>query len=163
MELLFFRHGPAGDKAAWARKGRPDEERPLTRDGADKTRKAADGLASLVASLDLIVSSPLARAVQTADRLAKAFPKARRLVLDELAPGSVPKALFERLRGLDAARLALVGHEPHMSSAIAAALGASGLALELKKAGACLVDWDPAKGRGRLLWLLRPSQLRDLR
>ena len=153
MEVLLFRHGPAGDKDAWTR---PDSERPLTSDGARKTERAADGLASIVSSLDLIASSPLVRAAQTADILARRFPKARRAQWDELKPGSDPTALRERLAGRR--RIALVGHEPHLSEAAAYLLGGEPR-MDLKKAGAALLDLEERK----LLWLLKPSQLRGLR
>ncbi len=163
MELLIFRHGPAGDKDAWKAKGKPDSQRPLTADGRDKTAKAAKGLASLLPTLDAIVSSPFARALQTADLLAERFPKAERRELAELAQEEPPSAVIGRLKELARfERAALVGHEPQLSALIAELIG--GGALELKKAGAALLELEkPAAGGGKLLWLLQPSQLRALR
>jgi phosphohistidine phosphatase len=164
MELLIFRHGPAGDSEKWAKTGKPDAARPLTEDGRDKTAKAAAGLASLVGGLEVVASSRLTRAIQTAELLASRFPKARKVMLSELEPGADPKDTLAALASLGAERVAVVGHEPHLGRLAAALLGAKAGSLELKKAGACLLEMEkPAPASARLLWLLRPSQLRALR
>jgi phosphohistidine phosphatase len=165
MELLIFRHGPAGDRDKWAAAGKNDAVRPLTAEGEEKTAKAAAGLAVLVPALDAIAASPLVRAKQTADALAAEFPNAERLELKELEPSAEPARFIAKLAGMGAkSRLALVGHEPHLTTLAAALLGAKPGALELKKAGALLLHVTrPKEGGARLLWLLRPSQLRALR
>lgn len=165
MELLIFRHGPAGDPKAWKKKGRPDEERPLTPAGKAKTGKAAAGLAALVDGLDFVASSPLRRAVQTADALAKKFKRAERLSLEALEPGADPDDAIAALAShADGDRVAFVGHEPHLSALVGALIGAEGARLDLKKAGACLLDvGKPKRGGATLRWLLTPSQLRALR
>lgn len=165
MELLIFRHGPAGDKDEWKKTGKPDDERPLTDEGKDKTEKAAEGLAALVEELDYIASSPLKRAVQSADALAKRFKKAKRVVLKELEPSGDPEPAIKALAShASDDRIAFVGHEPHLSELATTLIGAEGARLELKKAGACLLRVDtPQPGGAELLWLLTPSQLRALR
>src|SRR5256885_2326002 len=116
MELLIFRHGPAGDKDEWKKTGKPDGERPLTEEGKDKTDKAAAGLAALVEELDYIASSPLKRAVQSADALARRYKKARRVTLKELEPGGDPEPAIKALAShASDDRIAFVGHEPHLS------------------------------------------------
>lgn len=163
MEVLVFRHGPAGDKKEWLASGKDDAERPLTSDGRDKTRKAADGLAALLDGLDVIAASPLKRAAQTADALAPRFKKAKRLTLPELRPEVDPAKAAARVLALDVERVAVVGHEPQLSGVIAALLGAE-VPLDLKKAGACLVELEaPRPGSGKLAWLLTPKHLRGLR
>jgi phosphohistidine phosphatase len=163
MELLIFRHGPAGDKEKWKAAGRPDAERPLTPDGKLKTAKAAAGLAAVYPRLDVVATSPLRRARQTAELLLRRYGGTALVELRELSPGTDPRRTIAALAGLAPARhVALVGHEPHLSALVAALTG--GGALELKKAGACLLEADRlAPGAARLLWLLRPSQLRALR
>src|SRR5262245_36364533 len=69
MIILLFRHGPAGkaDPARW-----PDDRvRPLTRRGVKRTTLAARGIATLVEKIDLVVTSPLIRAAETARLLAE--------------------------------------------------------------------------------------------
>ena len=163
MEVLVFRHGPAGDKKDWLASGKDDAQRPLTPEGRDKTRKAADGLAALVDRVDVIASSPLARAAQTADELAPRFKKAKRVTLRELQPEVDPAKAAARVLALDAERVAVVGHEPQLSGVIGALLGAA-VPLDLKKAGACLIALEaPRPATGKLVWLLTPKQLRGLR
>jgi phosphohistidine phosphatase len=164
MEILVFRHGPAGDKEAWRRRGRDDAKRPLTASGRDKTRKAAEGLAALVGSLDAVASSSLLRATQTADALSAKFPDAKRLTLNELSPDAEPSRAAARLLALDLGRVAVVGHQPQLSGLVGELMGCARLKLELKKAGACLLSLEsPKPGTARLEWLLKPSQLRGLR
>lgn len=162
MNLLLVRHGPAGDKTEWAKTGKPDFDRPLTPDGAKKTRRAAEGLARLLDRPPVIATSPLVRAAQTADLLQKAFGKARRVVARELEPGRDPEEALRLAAGLGGTA-ALVGHEPHLSGVLKLATGAGeGFSCELKKAGAALIELDEKTRRGRLIWLAAPSLLRAL-
>lgn len=157
MLLVLFRHGPAGDPAAWRAAGMDDAERPL--EDPKKTKEAAKGLSRLLDGLDLIVSSPLLRAKQTADALAKRFPAAERLERGVLSPAEDPKKTERWLRSLKRGSVALVGHEPHLSRLAALVLGGKTEPfLELKKAGAALIDF---KAR-RLLALYPAGVLRRL-
>ncbi|UPT72767.1 MAG: histidine phosphatase family protein [Elusimicrobiota bacterium] len=72
MEIIIFRHGPAGEREDWAKTGRPDSERPLTADGRKRTKEAARGLAALAGRVDLVATSPWTRAKETAEYAAKA-------------------------------------------------------------------------------------------
>ncbi|MBI3299942.1 MAG: phosphohistidine phosphatase SixA [Elusimicrobia bacterium] len=160
MRLLLFRHGPAGDRQAWAKAGKDDAVRPLTADGREKTRKAAKGLAKQFGRLDLIISSPLKRAVQTATYLAERFPKAARLERDELSPSSDPALAAKWLASLKEDAVAVVGHEPHLSRLAAHLLtGKAAPVFELKKAGAALIELGRPNA---LAALLAPKVLRRL-
>ncbi len=162
--MLVFRHGPAGDKKDWIAEGRDDAARPLTSDGRDKTRKAAAGLARIVDGLDVIAASPLKRAAQTADELAPFFKRAKRVTLRELEPETDPAKAAAKTLSLGGKRIAVVGHEPQLSGLIGVLLGRPQLPVDLKKAGACLIELSEARpGAGKLEWLLTPKQLRGLR
>jgi phosphohistidine phosphatase len=163
MQILIFRHGPAGDREKWAAKGLQDNLRPLTPDGRKKTDQAAAGIARLLPALDVIASSSLVRARQTAACLAKHYKRAKTVELSALKPDAEPAAMLALLKTHQSDEtIALVGHDPHLGELAAFLIG--GGALELKKAGACLIDLPtPTAGGGRLVWLLRPSQLRALR
>lgn len=167
MELLLVRHGPAGQRQAFAKTGRPDAERPLTSEGRAAMKKAAAGLRAVFPRAPLIVTSPLARARQTAELVAKAYGKARLIEWPELAPEAKRAALFRRLSELgDDGAAALVGHEPSLSGLAGFLLaGAKAPALELKKGGALLLELPKAckPGSAELRWLLQPSHLRRLR
>jgi len=162
MRICFFRHGPA---AAPGEGGVSEEERPLTAEGIEKTRRAARGLQGLDLGIDLVLSSPLRRARQTAEILAEVLGGARPRISDRLLPGVSGPKLLECLQGVKAESPVLVGHEPSLSAAVAALVGAPETgALRLKKAGLAVVETDgPVPGpRGTLVLLLTPSALRGL-
>lgn len=158
MLLLLWRHGPAGDAARWTQSGHDDASRPLTDEGRVKTRRAAKGLTELVSKLDVVASSPLVRARETARFAAERFPEARRAVRADLVPTADPKRAAAWLAGLGDNAVAVVGHEPHLSKLAALLLGAAAPLFELKKGGAALLDLE-AK---RLLALVTPKLLRRL-
>jgi phosphohistidine phosphatase len=166
VKLLVIRHGPAGDRAAWEAQGRDDSQRPLTPDGRKQVRRAAAGLAALVPSVDVLATSPLLRAVQTAEIVAGEY-RSDLVRVDALVPDSDPEETVEWLRELKAEEtVALVGHEPHLGLLIGYLLtGKRSSFSDLKKAGAGLLDLsDPLRsgGGGTLEWLLTPRVLRRL-
>ncbi len=165
-ELLFIRHGVAMAPEEAEARGIPESERPLTEKGRRRTRLAALGLARLLRPHRLL-TSPLRRARETAELFARAFdPPPPVEVADWLAPGGLERGLFPALaaRG-EVPCLALVGHEPDLSAALAQAVcGRPGARLEMKKAACALVRFagPPAPGTGELVWLLPPRVLRLL-
>lgn len=166
MELLVVRHAIAEERAEFARTGKDDAERPLTAEGRRKLRRGARGLRRVVGSVDLLATSHLRRAVETAAVLGDAYGQLRAVTLQELAPEAPPSALLPWLRAQRRqARVAIVGHEPHLSRLVEHLLAgtASGF-VELKKGGACLLELgdDPRPGGARLRWLLTAGQLRRL-
>lgn len=167
MELLVIRHGPAGKRERWAEEsGEPDEARPLTGAGRKKTKKAAKGLAAEVGSLDLLATSPLARAAETAEIVAKAFGGVAVETMDALRPERRPDELLRWLREQDAgARVAVVGHEPYLGFLASWLLtGRYDAFIELKKPGSVLLRFDdpPSAGNAVLVWSLAPRHLRAL-
>ena len=166
MKLLIIRHGPAGDSDAWAGEGRDDRLRPLTPEGKKEMREAVAGLARLVSKIDLLASSPLVRALQTAEIVAAQY-QARVVTLDSLAPDRDSEEVVQWLRERRSIpTIALVGHEPHLSTLVGYLLAGKQVSfLDLKKGGACLLDLGetPTPGHGILKWLLRPRELRRLR
>lgn len=167
MDLLIVRHGPAGARMRWARTGEPDAARPLTRRGRKKMRRNARGLRAALPSLSLLASSPLARAAETADILARTYRRPVQTT-PALEPSATPEQTTAWLRARARsrnARIAVVGHEPHLSNLAGWLLARKKKSLiELRKGGACLIHFDgPVEaGRGRLMWCLKPGQLRRL-
>jgi phosphohistidine phosphatase len=165
MKLYLFRHGIAADREDFAGE---DAERPLTEEGTRKTRLAARGLRRLAPELDLILSSPLRRARQTAELLVEAYEGAPPLECsDRLAEEGAHEALIRELRARRPVprRLLLVGHEPNLSELAGLLLtGLPTLAMRFKKAGACRLTWDRIDlGPGAVLdWFLPPKALRAL-
>ena len=149
MQLYFLRHGEA-DWPGWTK---PDDERPLTDFGKKEVRQVATFLNRLKVKPDLIVTSPLPRALQTAEVAAEQLKT--KLRQDEaLEPGFGISELRTVLKRHRSKVLMLVGHEPDFSSVVSALTGAS---LKLSKAGVALVDVDPETEKGRLLWLFPPK------
>ncbi len=156
MILYFLRHGLAGDKTKWQS---DDTLRPLTQEGSASMIKTAETLAAMNFNLDLIISSPLVRAYQTAEIVARRLRMLDSLVQDErLSPG----VGFQGLTGIlgdhfghDA--IMLVGHEPDFSGMLTTLIG--GGKLVLQKGGLARVDLigkEPLLGK--LVWLL-PREL----
>ena len=164
MQLLVVRHAIAEERERWA--PRDDNERPLTDDGKKKMKEAAKGLRALVPRVDVLATSPLTRAAQTAAILAKTYDMRDPVTVDGLAPGQHPPALASWLRTQSLQKtVAIVGHEPGIGAAVTwLAAGIERSFFELGKGGACLLDLGERieAGEGMLVWLLRPSQLRAL-
>src|SRR5207245_4197073 len=162
MELVFLRHGLAVYKEEW--KGE-DEARPLTREGVERTKEVVRGLRVLKVRPDVILSSPLLRARETAE-IAKEglIADAKAELVDELAPSAAPDQLIARLPDLAEKPVVLcVGHEPHISTTISAMVsGRTAASFDVKKAGACCIRFTgiPKAGAGTMLWLLPPKFLR---
>jgi len=149
MQLYFLRHGEA-DWPGWTKS---DDERPLTDFGKKEAGQVAKFLKRLKVKPDLIVTSPLPRASQTAEVAAQQL-KAKLRQDEALEPGFGISQLRTLLKRHGSKVLMLVGHEPDFTSVISALTGAS---LKLSKAGVALVDIDPETEKGRLLWLFPPK------
>jgi phosphohistidine phosphatase len=161
VKLLLVRHAAAVPSGT---PGVPDDERPLTSEGAAKFRVAAKGLARIARRPDVLLTSPLPRARATADIAAQAFKRIEPTVEPALAHGSVDQILTALGRRPSDATIALVGHEPTLSMILARLLGAADAErLAFKKGGAALVDLpDGPSAGGQLVWFLKPKVLREL-
>lgn len=166
MQLYFLRHGIAVDHGAPGYENN-DDARPLTDKGIRVTQQVAQALTSLIKP-DVILSSPLPRAQQTADIVAATL-KTRVVVTDHLGLDFNATRLADVLKaGSDATatphlkQVLLVGHEPGMSATIAALVGQD-LSLILKKTGLARVDVEDTQlTGGQLRWLLTPDHLRQM-
>jgi len=162
MNVGFFRHGPA---VARGTEGVPEADRPLTPEGREKTLEAARGLRELDLGFDRVYTSPLPRALQTAEIVADVLKLEAPEVLDGLGPGGSPRRLLAGLADLEGEAPLLVGHEPLLSSAVLLAVtGTAAGAVELKKAGLAVVEFEAgsARARGILKLLLNGATLRRL-
>jgi phosphohistidine phosphatase len=129
-------------------------------------RKAARGLARLGVSVEVVLTSPLVRARQTAEILAGALdPRPTLVNVDSLAPDGAYAAVVADLeKHARKMRLALVGHEPMIGEFAARILG-SRHPIEFKKGAVCRIDIEdlPPAGPGDLRWMLTPKILRALK
>ena len=165
MNLYLLRHGVAAERGAGQYAS--DAERPLTTKGRRKLRRTAAAMRAMDLSFDVILSSPLVRARQTAELIAKALHCRHRLELTELlAPGAIAAGLVRRLKQLKPQSVLLVGHEPDLSGLVSRLLtGGDGLAITFKKGGLCGLSAERLRaGRcASLEWLLTPAQLELMR
>lgn len=165
MDIYLVRHAIAEerDPERWP----DDAKRPLTTDGVERFRLAARGLRRMVPSVDRVLSSRYTRAWLTAEILASdaGWPAAE--AADELTPESDPAdavRLLERHAGVGS--IALVGHEPHLSSLASLLLVGDGARaeMELKKGGViALTSWTAdVRDSTFLRWLAQPKLLRTV-
>jgi phosphohistidine phosphatase len=163
LELYLIRHGVAEERGSAYR---DDTKRPLSEAGTDALRKAACGLARFGVSFDLVLTSPLVRARQTADVLAAALrPRPSIIEIAALAPGGTFQALVEELAARTSGhRIALIGHEPDLSQ-LAARLAGLRQPLPFKKGAVCRIDFAaaPPSPPGTLRWFLPPAALRKMK
>lgn len=158
MDLIILRHGEAGKRLMVT--GR-DAERALTVSGREEVKEVAESIKSLKITFDIIASSPLRRASETADIVADTLKEEKLVQLwDELKPESDTKSLYRRLSKLrPESSILLVGHEPYLSSMIGELIGGkAGVRLSLKKAGLAKVELTEMlpNPSGELKWLLTP-------
>ncbi|HXG94969.1 MAG TPA: phosphohistidine phosphatase SixA [Blastocatellia bacterium] len=166
MELYIIRHAiaePLGQENDFL-----DEKRALTSEGRDRMRESIKGLRKLGVEFDLILTSPLVRAVETAEIIASAFGLTKKDVEQtvNLAPGASFDELFAEIKkrtGVES--IALVGHQPDLGNLISTIVtGGEGLSVQLKKGSVCAIRVSETVPtiRGELIYLLMPKQLRLL-
>src|ERR1700730_9707076 len=164
MRLVLMRHGEAGeaDPTRWP----GDRERPLTDAGRREHARGAGALRRMGVTFDRILTSPLARARETADITARAYggvpvPEPSELLGDRAEPART----LAGLAAVDAERLLCVGHEPTLSRLAALLISRDGSArVEMRKSGVAVIDCAgrPGSGRGILQLHLRPDELTRL-
>lgn len=152
MILYFLRHGRAAEAGS---KG--DAARELTDDGIAALRAAAPAWRRLNLRPDLVLSSPLARARQTAGLVCEAVGGTP-VIDDRLAPGATWGDFARAMAAQpEARRVLFVGHEPDLSRAIVELTGAS--SVRMRAGGiACLEFYGvPEPGGAEIAWLIDPD------
>lgn len=162
MRVVLFRHGPAGerDPAHWP----DDTQRPLTPKGEQRTAAAAAGLRCLRPDVRQVYTSPLLRALQTTQIVARVLSlHAPTETWDELAAGVALRAVVGRLSHVPpASTIVLVGHEPDLGRLAGLLLFGETRSIPLRKAGACCLRFEeaPRAGGAHLEWVASPRILR---
>lgn len=162
MNLYLIRHAIAEEESPSGE----DSQRELTDKGAKKMRLIAKGLRTLGVDFDLIVSSPYIRAVQTAEILSEVFKKKKFVLSDHLMPaGDMDLLIAEINEKYSVNSLAIVGHEPYLSTLVSL-LTAGGTPVEMtfKKGGVCHLSTDDLHHthKATLEWLLTPGVLVEI-
>lgn len=149
MKLYLIRHAEAAP-------GEDDAARPLTDAGRAAARSLGEVLRDKGVRLDAVVSSPLVRAVQTADEVLAGFAGTpARHECDDLAFGGKRKRLTRFVGKLGVESVALVGHMPDLASYTAWLLGGKNARIDIAKPGVACLEFDEfGKGGGTLQWLV---------
>lgn len=171
MNLYLLRHASAG-----TRRANPliDVKRPLDKEGKQQCLLVGSYLNALNVQFDLIVSSPLKRALQTASLVGtETGYDAKILVSDALSPNASSTTfnkLISELEGYD--NVLIVGHNPNLPVYLGSLIGARGAAslgiaspsdrprIRLRKGAIARVDYT--RRPGTLHWLVDPRILRGV-
>jgi phosphohistidine phosphatase len=164
MILHVLRHAVAEDAGA----GGDDRMRRLTPRGRGKFREAAAGLRAAGVEIDVLLTSPLVRAVETAALVAEAWGgRIEPRELPALASGIAPAETVRALRPFSRhEHVMIVGHEPGLSGLVSFLLTGSpeGVNVALKKGGLVTLELEALRPHAgaTLRCLLTPRQLRRL-
>ena len=145
MNLYILRHADADTEAA------TDAARTLSEKGEEQARKVAQFCRTHGIQPGVIFASPLIRAQQTAEPVAKEL-NVEITTARWLACGATPERILAELAALEnVPAVMLVGHEPDLGNLIAHLLGAASGSIHVRKASLTLVELLlPRKGGGRL-------------
>lgn len=163
MRLILVRHGIAdtpGQRVV------SDADRALTPRGRKRTEAAARGLRVLGCAPDRIVTSPLRRAVETAEIIAAVLdPPPSVMTADPWAPDTPLPSVLSWLKTVEESEMLIVGHMPSLGALTSILVaGHDNADIRFKKAAACCLTLrrKPAPGGARLEWLIQPAALRRL-
>ncbi len=155
MKLYFLRHGQAN----WEHWEKPDDERPLTKKGRKEVEMVGDALRELKVRPDVILTSPLPRASETA-RIVSAKLEIEYTTEPQLAPGFDLDAMKQMVAEQSDRDVMFVGHEPDFSRVIAALTGGY---VKMAKAGLARVDVENVLDlHGELVWLVPPKVMKEI-
>ena len=159
MEIWILRHAKAEEGGP----GTPDEERALTPDARKGMRAAAQGIAKLDPRFDAIWTSPLRRARQTAEPVARVLDQTDDLIeTGALAPDADPCEILREIEKRGMKRVLLVGHMPHLGKLLGYLItGRSNTPVEMKKGALARVEFEEGtpKPPGTLTLLLTSKDL----
>ena len=156
MELILLRHGKAEAH------GHPDGDgaRALVEKGSDQARRAACFLQAADCLPDLVLTSPVLRARETAEGFCETAGLDAPLLQPWLACGMRPEHAAAELGGFRGfSRVMIVGHEPDFSSLLEWLLDTGAGGIDVKKGSlACIRCNPPARG-GQLAFLVPPGMM----
>lgn len=161
MNIYFLRHASAGSHRA---SPAADEKRPLDPDGIQQCGTVAKALKSIGVEVDLVISSPLTRAAQTAELVAREIGYEKKVEFsDSLRPDATYRE-FQQLLQKFASKdeIMVVGHNPTLSEFLSLLIseGASHTAVELKKGAVAKVPLDG--NSHSLQWCLTPKAVKAI-
>lgn len=162
MRLIFLRHGLAEGHYSFIQDR--DFERELTLDGIKRLHKTFSLFTGIQKSIDVIFSSPLARAIQTAEIFWEYYKEADLEMMADLDILDDPRHLVEYISFLPTdGCYAFIGHDPHITKVIAAllALHPEHDFMTIKKGGICILEGGMWKGF-KMELLLQPKIMKAI-
>lgn len=157
MQLYLLRHGRAEHRAASGR----DADRVLTPEGIGQLRRVLKLAHHAGVLPSLILSSPLARAIQTAEIAGQELEYPGEIGrTTSLVPESSPSLVWDEIRVHSAEpALLVVSHEPLLSSVVASLLGSPRPMMHFAAGGLARIDIDAfgAQPAGVLEWMIAPD------
>ena len=163
MVIYFLRHANAGTKHF----SDPvkDDKRPIDKAGEEQSHDVGRALAAIGVTVNIIISSPLTRAMQTAAIVSQELGHEEKLVLDDALR---PEATFDQFKALlnchkDKAAIMVVGHDPSMTEFVNRVLSGGGplAAIEMKKGGVAKVEKD-VRSQAVLKWCMPPKVVQKI-
>jgi len=163
MIIYFLRHANAGPKHF--SNAAKDEKRPIDKVGEEQSHDVGHALAAMGVAVNVIISSPLTRAMQTAAIVSQEIGHEEKLVIDDSLR---PEASFDKFKALlnrhkDKVAVMVVGHDPSMTEFVSRVLSGGGplAAIEMKKGGVAKVEIDIHR-QAVLKWCMPPKVVQKI-
>lgn len=154
--LYLVRHGRAEDYDH--ERHTSDVDRALTTEGRDEMEFVAKRMRKLDEKIEVVLSSPLRRARETAEILAKGL-RVEMEIFADLTPPVSPARLLKSVRARKEDRIVLVGHEPGVGDCLGRWISELSLSVPFRKGGVARIDvpLSSSDGPGVLVWLATPE------
>lgn len=161
MTIYFLRHASAGERLNNPKK---DEKRALDKNGIEQCGEVGRTLAALDVQVDIMLSSPLKRAAQTASLVGNELSYEGKIVFED---GLRPEAAFADFRKMIEKHakhefIMVVGHNPNLSEFLGRSISDNGCEanIDLKKGAVARVEMN--RNSGTMLWCITPKVLRSV-
>ena len=139
MNIYLIRHADAESIST----AKSDFERKLSAKGKESIKKAAEGWKKLITSFDIIASSPLTRALETAEIIASVYNYKEKIITDKrITSGCKPEEVIDFLKDFKEDEIAIVGHEPDLSGCLSAFISSSGMNVDFKKGSIAKINFS---------------------
>ncbi len=155
MNLYLIRHSIAENISL----NKKDFERELTEEGKFVIQKASEAWKNYVGKVDVVLTSPLTRAIQTADIISSNLQEVPNVIKDNnLGTGSRTSDLIDLLNSLKYKNVVVVGHQPDLSIHINNFCGSGNFNLAFPPASLAKIEFDNSikYGRGKLIYFIPP-------
>lgn len=163
MKLYVIRHAKAEEPDIWGKKNQSDDQRPLIEKGIKDARKMSEWMDKNDLHVEKIFASPLVRAQQTAAIFSDQLGIDKITTLELLRPDRSFTEFTQWISKMpESSRLAIVGHEPHLSGLMSYLMGASGTVILVRKACIAELETDGANvgWKFKLNWMVNPKILK---